>query len=808
VIANAVAVGDAGLLSMTLDPSFATNNYYYVYFARSAGGSSMRDTVARYTATSTWTGTVAGSEFVVWQDDPDANTGHHGATIGFGPDGKLYISTGEHTVGSNAQSLASYRGKVLRINSNGTIPSDNPFVDGSGPNKDEIWAYGLRNPYRFSFDPVTGQMYLGDVGGNDPSTAWEEVDLIVKGANYGWPTCEGPCSVSGVTSPIYAYPHSGRDAAVMGGFIYRGTQFPAEYQGNYFFADYAQNWLKRLTLDPTGKTVTGVFPFWPLSGASDDPTVGDPDELRLGPDGALYYLDLSFDETNAAFNDGTLRRVRYVGGGANHPPSVKASASPMSGIPPLTVSFSSAGTSDADGDALTYLWDFGDLTTSVEANPTHMYTRAGRFAVMLTVSDGKDSSFTTLTIVVGNPPVGVILTPANGSLFRAGQHILISGDATDQEDLVLPDSAFSWTIVFHHLGHVHPGVGPIVGVRSMAFDIPVTGHDFSTSTSYEIILTVTDSDGLQSVTSVTILPDKVNMSFDTVPSGLTLELDAISTATPFTHDDVKGFQHTINAPNQSQGGHQYEFVSWSDGGAQSHGITVPDVDTSYVATFREVVVPPPSGLVAAYSFNEGTGTAAGDASGHGLTGTISGATWTTAGKYGNALSFNGTSSYVNLGNPTALQLTGSMTWSAWIYATANPADDGQIIAKSSGAGWQFKTSPDTGPHTFAVGVSANSSSLTQRYSTTARALNTWYHVAGVYNATARTLDIYVNGVLDDGVLRGTVPASQYNSTQNVNIGRRPSGGFYFQGTIDEVRIYNRALSQSEIQTDMNTPLVP
>ena len=213
-----------------------------------------------------------------------------------------------------------------------------------------------------------------------------------------------------------------------------------------------------------------------------------------------------------------------------------------------------------------------------------------------------------------------------------------------------------------------------------------------------------------------------------------------------------------------------------------------------------------AGLVAAYSFDEGAGTTVADRSGNGNTGRIVGALWTTVGKYGKALSFNGAGSYVDLGNPASLRLTGSMTWSAWINAAASPADDGEIIAKSdNGPGWQIKTSPDTGPHKFGVAVSASSGLHTQRYSTTVRALNTWYHVAGVYNASARTLDVYVNGVLDDGVLVGAVPAAQVNSSVNVNIGRR-TGGYYFNGVIDEVRIYSRALTQSEIQADMNTPI--
>jgi chitodextrinase len=170
------------------------------------------------------------------------------------------------------------------------------------------------------------------------------------------------------------------------------------------------------------------------------------------------------------------------------------------------------------------------------------------------------------------------------------------------------------------------------------------------------------------------------------------------------------------------------------------------------------------------------------------------------------LSFNGSSSYVDLGNPALLQITGSMTWSAWVKAAANLPDDGQIVAKSNDAsGWQFKTSPDTGSHTFSVGVAGATNTFAQRYSTTVRSLNVWYYVAGVYNASARTLDIYVNGVLNNGTLSGTIPASQINSAVNVNIGRR-SGGYYFNGVIDDVRIYSRALSQAEIQADMNTPV--
>ncbi|MBO0884417.1 MAG: LamG domain-containing protein, partial [Mycobacterium sp.] len=201
----------------------------------------------------------------------------------------------------------------------------------------------------------------------------------------------------------------------------------------------------------------------------------------------------------------------------------------------------------------------------------------------------------------------------------------------------------------------------------------------------------------------------------------------------------------------------------------------------------------PSTWIAGYPFDEGTGSTTADVSGNNLTGTLQNTTWTTNGKFSNALGFNGTNAFVNLGRPTAFtSATGSMTFEAWVFPTNNPGDDGQIISFSNNnSGWQLKTTKDTGPRTFGVSVyGGGASARTQRYSNTQITLNTWYHVAGVYNATSQTLDIYVNGVLDDGTLRNAVPTSQsLPSNVNVNVGRRGDNGFYFIGTIDEVRVY-------------------
>ena len=557
-----------GIYDIALDPNFTTNHYYYIFYTL---GTPNVDRFSRFTANSTLTGTVAGSEFVIYQDTEIANAEHHGGAINFSNDGKILLTTGEHFNAGEAQDLTKPRGKILRFNMDGTIPTDNPFYDGAGPNFDAIWALGLRNPFRAYYDAPTGRLIIGDVGGNDYSTAIEEIDIGARGANYGWPNVEAPNGNPAYTAPAYFYPHNGRDAAVVAGFVYHGTQFPSSYQGSFFFADYTQNWIKRLTFDANGN-VTGVFNFEPADGSVDGP-YGDIVYMTEGPEGALYYLDLGYSDISGTFGVSKIRRIEFIQ--SDLPPVAVASASPTQGPTPLTVNFSSSGSSDPEGQPLSYSWNFGDGTTSTQANPSHTYAVAGPYQVRLTVSDGVNSTLSTpIAISAGNRPVVTISSPTDGAIFRAGDVITFSGTATDVEDGALPASAYTWNIDFLHEGHVHPGT-PIIGVTSGTFTIPTSGHDFSGFTRYRITLTVTDSSGLQSSQSATIFPDKVNLTFGTMPAGVTLYLDGIAHTTPFTYDTLIGFNHEIEARNATVGTTTYTFASWSDGGTQDHVIVVP-----------------------------------------------------------------------------------------------------------------------------------------------------------------------------------------------------------------------------------------
>jgi glucose/arabinose dehydrogenase/PKD repeat protein len=571
---NTGLFGAQGLMDIELDPDFDANGYFYVFYVK---GSLNRNRVSRFTAIGNQAS--PGSEVVIWQDIQPALEEHHGGAVAFGPDGKLYISVGEAFVPDDAQRMTSYRGKMLRLNRDGTIPADNPFHDGNGSNLDAIWALGLRNPFQCIFDVTTGRFFIADVGGNNNEIAMEELNLGLRGANYGWPDCEGGCSTPGFTNPIYSYPHNGRDAAIIGGFIYRGSQFPSAYYGNYFFADYAQNWFRRLTFDTNGN-VSGVFNFLPIDG-SLDADIGDPTCLKQGPDGAIYYSDYTHDPDNFW---AMIRRIRYVG--SNQPPLAFASAVPTAGEPPLLVDFSSAGSTDPEGQPLSYEWTFGDGQTSTAPNPSHTYQQSGRYLVRLSASDGANTTLSDpLTIVVGNPPTATILNPESGTTFSAGDVIQFNGLATDTEDGALPPGALNWTILFHHGTHIHPVVGNWSGTNQGTFTIPPEGHPFGNDTSYEILLLATDSSGLQGIASVTLQPDLVNLAVDTQPSGLTVRLDGLPRATPFIDPTVKGYRHSIEAPNQQMADSNFLFQVWSDGGDQTHTLVVPTHDLSVTATY-------------------------------------------------------------------------------------------------------------------------------------------------------------------------------------------------------------------------------
>jgi glucose/arabinose dehydrogenase len=550
--------GDRGLIGVAFDPDFGVSNHYvYFYYT----GHDLLNHLVRFNAD-----TDVGTEgpFELFKTSSPSHLLHVGGTIRFGPDGKLYFAVGDNGDGSNAQDLSNPHGKIMRINKDGSIPDDNPFVGQPGK-LGAIWAYGMRNPWRFVFDSATGRLYDGDVG----DFSWEELNRIVKGGNYGWPLKEGMCqsSCAGFINPTYTYPHAGESAAITAGPVYRGNMFPPEYQGDIFFGDYAKGFIRTGDLDANGD-VTAVHDFDDLAGSVVD--------FKVAPDGSLYYI---------TYYPGALYRVTY--NTATHVPVASASADVTKGIEPLYVNFSSAGSQDPDGDPLSFHWAFGDGTSSTEANPSHTYTDKGVYTARLTVSaNGDDVVAQPIVIQAGLAPQLTVSQPVEGELYRAGDTITYNAFARDAAGFDLNDANIKTEVRLHHGTHFHPFVGPITG-RAGSFTIPTTGEP-SADTSYEIKVTATDENGLFTSKTINIFPKKHDITLATDPPGLGLSLDAIPISTPHTITAVEGFQRALSAPSRAvtNDGTVLQFAGWSDGKSIRHEVTTPQADTTYTARYE------------------------------------------------------------------------------------------------------------------------------------------------------------------------------------------------------------------------------
>jgi len=290
--------GEQGLLSLAFHPQYATNHYLYVdYTHRNAAGDTVYTVIERYTvsADSNVVDTTTHTLILrITQPQPVSSyPNHKGGLVMFGPDGLFYIGMGDGGSGGDPQNRAqnpdSLLGKLLRIDVDGgdpyAIPNGNPYKNAGGA--PEVWALGLRNPWRFSFDPPRGLLYIADVG----EVSWEEVDVepaSQAGVNYGWRIMEGahcfnpnPCSFAGLTFPRVEYSHAD-GCAVMGGFVYRGALSPA-LVGEYFYSDLCSGWLRSFTF---ANNAVATRTLW-------TPDIGLSSPHSFGQDarGEIYVVD-------------------------------------------------------------------------------------------------------------------------------------------------------------------------------------------------------------------------------------------------------------------------------------------------------------------------------------------------------------------------------------------------------------------------------------------------------------------------------------------------------------------------------------
>jgi glucose/arabinose dehydrogenase len=276
------SLGERGLLALTFDPGFSTNHYVYLHYTRKATSTTPpHNRVVRVTASGDRV--VAGSEQLIFRLGNQSAANEFPQFMGGALDfknGKLYVATGDNDTPDKAQQLTNLFGKILRINKDGTIPTNNPFYATASGNNRAIWARGLRNPFKFAIQPGTGAIFINDVGEH----TWEEINRGAAGANYGWPVHEGRANDPPYVDPIFAYGHGSTattGCAITGGTFYNPptVDFPAQYVGDYFFADFCNGWIRVRNSDGT------------VSGFATG--LERPIDLEVSQAGELYYLSRS-----------------------------------------------------------------------------------------------------------------------------------------------------------------------------------------------------------------------------------------------------------------------------------------------------------------------------------------------------------------------------------------------------------------------------------------------------------------------------------------------------------------------------------
>lgn len=603
--------GERGLQGIELDPHFEVNRYLYVYYTAAhnqAGQLASHNRLSRLTVDPlTEDSIVPGSE-VILLEMPEFSTlptnqnpiWHMGGAIHFLADETIVIQVGDHLNNSLVQNSNAPLGKVLRVNRDGTPPTNNPFYNPADTNPtggndwnanapgdtdwiDYVWALGLRNPYSGDVDPATGRYFIGDVG----EGSWEEINDAVAGRNFGWPTTEGsfnPATYPNFTNPFYTYSHA-TGCAITGGAFYSPAidQFPATYQDKFFFSEFCSGTIQ--VIDPANAASVQTF----ASG------IAYPMNIEFASNGAMYFIERGAGAGgDPGIGTGKIVKIQFAAQIAPQIITQPANALVSVGY---DASFSVAATGTP---SLAYQWQrrvgVDYVNIDVATNSTLVLSSVSiaddhaRFRVVITNAFGSATSDTAmLEVTTDTPPTPVIDLPVGGSKYRAGDTIQFSGHAADLEDGLLVAAALTWQVDFHHGTHLHPFLPPTSGVANGQFTIPANSET-AADVWYRIRLIATDSAGLTTETYRDILPETSDFVVTNNLGGGDVLIDGQTKQAPYSVTGVENVQRSLEAPlTQAVNGKVGLFQKWLDGvTSRQRSIATPQDDSAYVAIYQDI----------------------------------------------------------------------------------------------------------------------------------------------------------------------------------------------------------------------------
>ncbi len=563
-----------GLLGLAFDPDFLNNDFVYIYYSPSGLNANR---VSRFKMDGDDLNQLSEVVMLEWETSRTAKF-HSGGGLDFDSQGNLYIATGDntgydnpyaawnetesdHSAEKSSSNTNDLRGKILRIkpqpDGTYTIPSGNLFPEGTPLTKPEIYVMGARNPYRIFVDKTnTDWLFWGEVGpdANEANAlgpeGLDEMNLTKSAGNYGWPYFSGDNNQAyqipyRTPSPYYNDPAAPENTSVWNTgatvlppaqpawieFFHKSyfagpryyhdanltdeQRFPEELDEAFFYYDFNTSKIWTVTMDAQGNILTDE-PFAP----SIFPTTADGFiDMAFGPDGKMYILAYGAGCCPQNVGSGKLIRVDYTGITTNAPPNVRISADTNNGSLPLTVNFSSAGTTDPDGDSpLIFSWDVngdGNTDYTVE-NPTHTYLVEGTYNVQLKVDDGNGGiGVNNITIYAGNNAAEFTFnSPPDGGLMNWQDDIQVDLLVTDEEDGTIDCNNVNLVPSLGHLNHFHDEETLNGCPKSITLDVG-TGHgaDGDTDIFYVLNTNYTDSGGLQAFDQIVLHPKRKEAEF-------------------------------------------------------------------------------------------------------------------------------------------------------------------------------------------------------------------------------------------------------------------------------------------------------